>query len=105
MTRTTEIVIATAAAVACSVAVAAALRRALLGPLSPQEFSLSCACGRVKADVRAPAPLHLVCHCDDCQNYTSWAAAQRPAASAREPLPPPAAPDASGGVRTVQVWA
>lgn len=53
----------------------------------------------MRATVSATAPLHLVCHCDDCQDYVSWVALRRPASLG--PLP---TADLSGGVRTVQVF-
>ena len=91
--------LATAAAVVIAPRAAAALRRLLLGPCASQDFSLSCCCGRLRAAVRAPAPLHLVCHCDDCQQFATWVAARRPAQ-----FGPLRTADAAGGVRCVQVF-
>ena len=89
--------LATAAAVAVAPRAAAALRRLLLGPCAAQDFALACCCGRVRAAVRAPAPLHLVCHCDDCRAYVRWAAQRGQSPCDRSLLQP------CGGVRTVQV--
>ena len=90
--------LATAAAVVIAPRAAAALRRLLLGPCASQDFSLSCCCGRLRAAVRAPAPLHLVCHCDDCRAFVLWAARRGAAPCDRRLL------EADGGVRTVQVF-
>ena len=77
-----------------------ALRRVLLGKnVSPQEFTISCTCGRVRASVHAAAPLHLACHCDDCQDYVAWVALRRPAELQRL-----LTADDNGAVRTVQVF-
>ena len=92
--------LAAAAAVVIAPRVAAALRRLLLGPYtSSQDFSLACCCGRVRATVRAPAPLHLVCHCDDCAAYVLWASRRGAAPCDRRLLEAD-----GGGVRTVQVF-
>ena len=90
--------LATAAAVVLAPRAASALRRLLLGPCACQGFSLACCCGRVRAAVRAPAPLHLVCHCDDCGAYVTWASRRGAAPCDRRLLEP------DGGVRTVQVF-
>ena len=79
---------------------ARALRHALLGPSCPQDFTLSCACGCVRAVVHAPAPLSLVCHCDDCRDYVAWAQSRcKPAVSSE-----PSGAVAAAWVRTVQVF-
>ena len=96
-----------AAAVAAVPLVALAVRRLLLGAPAapPQEFALSCSCGRVRARVRARRPLHLVCHCDHCQGYVRWVAEQASTAASGGAAPQRrAAADARGGVRTVQVF-
>ena len=90
--------LATATAVIVVPRAVAALRRLLLGPCASQDFSLACCCGRVRAAVRAPAPLHLVCHCDDCRAFVLWASRRGAAPCNRRLL------EADGGVRTVQVF-
>ena len=90
--------LATAAAVVIAPRAASALRRLMLGPCARQDFSLSCCCGHVRASVSAPAPLHLICHCDDCTAYARWASRRGAAPCNRRLL------EAEGGVRTVQVF-
>ena len=105
MPTNTAVIVATAA-VATFVAMPLLIesfRRVLLGRrCPPQAFSLSCSCGRIRATVCARDPLHLICHCDDCQAYVAWTANQ-PTTYKRQNTAQVSA-DASGGVRTVQVF-
>jgi hypothetical protein len=38
---------------------------------------LQCQCGRVRIQVHAAAPVHLLCYCDDCQNYEMYCKQQK----------------------------
>ena len=94
-----NVAIVTAAAVVIAPRAAAALRRLILGPCTAQDFSLACSCGRVEATVHAPAPVHLICHCDDCRAFVLWASKQGDA-----PLGERQLLEVGGGVRTCQVF-
>ena len=96
--RQSSVAVAAAVAVVALPLLSRALRRVLLGPSTPLDFNLACACGKVKAAVHAPDPLSLVCHCDDCRDYVLWCG---------QHANPPCAPrggDPGDGVRTCQVF-
>jgi len=100
MSRTAATLVAASAAVILAPSIARAFRRCCLAEQrDPQVFHLACTCGKLRAVVRAPAPVHLVCHCHDCQAYAAWVSEQRPSTE-----PALRTVDASGGVRTVQAF-
>lgn len=82
-------------------------------PRKPEHLrvEVECACGQVCLTVDAPAPVHLVCYCDDCQNYAKWLQLlQNKSNSSSSPSAVYEGPrcrrvvDGQGGSRTCQVF-
>ncbi|KAG7360861.1 hypothetical protein IV203_035960 [Nitzschia inconspicua] len=61
---------------------------------------IQCQCGCVRIQIDAPSPVHIICYCDDCQNYEIYCRQQRKSNGQDYRR----VADKNGGVRVCQVY-
>ena len=79
-------------------------RRRRDSAIPPLEGVLQCQCGLVQIQVNAAAPNHILCYCDDCQNYETYCRQQRKLIKGANAQDFRRVADKHGGVRVCQVY-